>query len=392
VRAAGYPTEPRFLTMLMCSSIADIPVKALDTVIVAFIDGIYIRIFDDHGQMVIDTHEGELAEQNASLLIELRRLSASVFDNFLIVKREPKQQFLHDLSLHLDLASNIGPPFLGSPSPDPQSLLLASVSSLRELQNEGRNAVILGMVGDSLHIRIFDPNGHISVDLGEQQLQAGSGGRLAKLTFLKHLLLPIAPPKKFFEGLISKRKDELISTAALLAGYRLMPGYGKELAQLRDKGVATFTVPPPGKDSTAADNPFADYCNVRLKRVRAWVDGISSGFIDIQLRHKGDELVRAPDKSLVPFVHTYTEGRFKYDAGKLSWDSAGHYVTNPDVVLSHGIDGDFPLVRVEGDEGNFPYLKNIGPFTDWEIKVLAGDKSKINALYLEFHGIAQNPN
>jgi hypothetical protein len=43
------------------------------------------------------------------------------------------------------------------------------------------------------------------------------------------------------------------------------------------------------------------------------------------------------------------------------------------------------------DNENFSYLKNIGPFTDWEIKVLDGDRSRIKAIYLEFHGIAQNP-
>jgi hypothetical protein len=400
---AGSPTEPRFLTMLVCSSIADIPVKAGDTVIVAVSNdfGFHIRIFDDLGHRVIDKSEKELREHKSKKelrsLDELWRLSVDALTNF-YMKPGKERQFLHDLCLHFDLAdlaSKFGPAFLDTrppqPPQSPQSLILASVSSLHELQNEGCNAVILGMVGDSLHIRIFDPNGHKSVDLGKQQLeQSFKGEWLAEqLSFLQDLLLSIAPPKKFFKELISKRKDELISTAALLAGYRLVPGYRKELAQLRNEGVATFTVPPPGKDSTTADNPFADYCNVRLKRVRAWVDGINSGFIDIQLRHKGDELVRAPDKSLVPFVHTYTEGRFKYDAGKLTWDSAGQYVTNPKVVLSHGIDGDFPLVRIEGD--NFPYLKNIGPFTDWEIKVLAGDKSKINAIYLEFQGIAQNP-
>jgi hypothetical protein len=246
------------------------------------------------------------------------------------------------------------------------------------------------MVGDSLRIRIFNQNREKSVDLGEQQLGAQDGDRLAKLSFLKDLLLRTESPKKFVERLISKRKDELISTAASLAGHSLMPRYRKELAQLRDTGVATFTVPPPDKNSTKADNPFWNYCNVRLKRVRAWVDGISDGLVEIRLRHKGDELVRAPDKSLVPFVHTFTEGRFKYEAGKLTWDSIGH-VANPDVALKDGIDGDFPLVRIDGDTENFPYLKNIGPFTDWEIEVLDGEKSKINAIYLEFHGIAQNP-
>jgi len=396
---AGYSTEGLYLSMLV-GSMDDIPAKGRSTVIVALVSrpewrpewrSLHLRIFDDQGQRVIDKNAKDLTDPQPAhpegemiqLVNELKTHSTSVLRNFLL---EPKEQrrLLHDLSLHLNFASVIGPPF-GEPS-----LFLAWVKSLGDLQNEGRNAVILAMVGDSLRIRIFNQKGDKSVDLGEQQLGAEDGDRLAKLSFVKDLLLRTESPKKFVERLISKRKDELISTAASLAGRSLMPRYRKELAQLRDTGVATFTVPPPAKNSTKADNPFWDYCNVRLKRVRAWVDGISDGLVEIRLRHKGDELVRAPDKSLVPFVHTFTEGRFKYEAGKLAWDSTGH-VANPDVAMKHGIDGDFPLVRIEGDTENFPYLKNIGPFTDWEIEVLDGDKSKINAIYLEFHGIAQNP-
>jgi hypothetical protein len=389
---------------------------------VAFVGHIvYIRIFDQNGNKVIDDSAHQLTAAGGPLLTELIQLSKSVLSTF-PMKPEDQHQLVEELAYHLKLNDDVGPPFYS------YSLSLVSVPTLGDMADEGRNVVIIGLVGDALHIRIFDPRGWKLLDLGEEQMLSpgpDEKDRREKLSFLKNLLRPaktaqqdrmreiqkrirtvqeetrireiqdrITRVQEYIEAIYGRIAEErgqvIISTAELLAGYRLPPGYSKELAQLRDTGVATFTVPPPAKDSTKADNPFAEYCNVRLKRVRAWVDGISDGFVDIYLKHKGDELVRAPDKSLVPFVHTYTEGRFKYEAGKLTWDSTGDYVANPADALKHGIDGDFPLVRIAEDK-DFAYLKNIGPFTDWEIQVLDGDKSKINAIYLEFHGIAQNP-
>jgi hypothetical protein len=51
------------------------------------------------------------------------------------------------------------------------------------------------------------------------------------------------------------------------------------------------------------------------------------------------------------------------------------------------------VIQLEGDTAK--YLRNIGPFAEWEITVANEDnneldRSQIDAIYLNFNGIGQN--
>lgn len=393
-RLAGYAGKPAYLLLAAVPSIEDLPSPGApnvhDLAIVAFIGTrLHIRIFDRRGNIVIDKSENELA-QNESLLTELRQLSPSVLSTFLL-KPQAAQQLIRELALRLRWT------FL--PSFQGQWQSLVSASSFPPTVKESRSVVILELVGEALHIRIFDDTGEKVVDVGETEILRVSGtdgnDRKRRLSVLKNLLLPTkTPQEELYDKRIDEREQKIIDTAASLAGYRFPPAYPKELATLRETGVATFIVPPPSEDSTVADHPFAPYCNFRLTRVRAWIDGVSTAddFVNIQLRHKGPEVIRELDKSLIPFVHDNVSGRCKYDWNKLKWDNAKRYVENPDEALAHGVDGDFPIFR----EGTTEYPKMIGPFAEWEITLADGDNDtlqrlKIEAIYLDFHGVAQNP-
>ena len=87
-------------------------------------------------------------------------------------------------------------------------------------------------------------------------------------------------------------------------------------------------------------------------------------------------------------MHDEIEGSFKYDWRKVRWDDNHRHVTNTADGLSHGIDGDMPIIRFEGD--NAEYLKMFGPFGEWEIRLSTGDheeldRANIKAIYMDFH-------
>jgi hypothetical protein len=370
VRQADGPSNA---TMIVCSSVDDIPKKARDKVIVSFVGTkIHIDIFNPMGSHIIQKAEGEpmrygsvmIPDEPGEDFTEFKQILRSVLSAFLLTP-QAQRRFLEELALHLDL-------------PLGRSLSI-QVSSRAKPKDEGHNSVNLALVGETLLIRIFDEHGTKLVEVADDRWKE-------KSTFLQSFLSPYSDRLAFYESLTSRFEDELIITASTLAGHPVVPGgYRKELAQLRETGKATFSIPPPAE----GDNELALYCNVRLKRVRPWVDGIDSGFVALKIKHKGPELIRAHDNSLIPFLHAEVEGRFKYEAAPDMWSANKEYVKMPVMALKRGIDGDFPTVSLAGD--THTYLRNIGPFTDWEFTVEGGDRSQIKAIYLEFQGIAQNP-
>jgi hypothetical protein len=380
---AGYPAGPTYLTMMVISSAEDIIQQAANKVVVAFIrQTLHIRIFDHSGKRVIDKAEPELT-QNQPLLSEVKRLSESVLSTFFL---EPKaqQELIHALLLDYPFGQS--------------SLSLAAVPTLAAMRDEGRNTVILGLVGESLHIRIFDAAGNKVVDVGESKIltDRGTDARCRQhLSFLKNLLLLRKTPQEaLFENLRQRRGQEILAAAAQVAGFTLPSGcyYPGEFAELKKNGRATFLIPAPTPGSSVDDNPFAPYYNVRLTRVRAWISGVKTGdsMVLVNLTHKGPELIRALDKSLVPFVHKDVSFPFKYNWKKVKWDEDTHQVANVAEVLLSESD---LRVKIEGDDTE--YLEMIGPFAEWEIAVTDDnnkkpvDRSQIDTIYLDFHGFGQ---
>lgn len=91
-------------------------------------------------------------------------------------------------------------------------LRLRLVDGADGLLNEGRNLVIVALVGTELHIRIFDANGKRVVDKAENELISGE-----TLKALKKQLNPL--PNE--SGLSQEQKQKLIQDATSIAGHTL---------------------------------------------------------------------------------------------------------------------------------------------------------------------------
>ena len=89
-------------------------------------------------------------------------------------------------------------------------LRLMSVDSTDGLLNDGRNLVIIAIVGSGVHIRIFDANGERVVDAPENELISGE-----TLTDLKRRLNPLPDEA----GLSQEQKQNFIQDAVSIAGH-----------------------------------------------------------------------------------------------------------------------------------------------------------------------------
>ena len=89
-------------------------------------------------------------------------------------------------------------------------LRLMSVTAADDLVNEGRNLVIVALVGTDLHIRIFDASGEKVIDKAEAQLVSGE-----TLTALKKRLNPL--PNE--SALSKEQKQKFIRDATSIADH-----------------------------------------------------------------------------------------------------------------------------------------------------------------------------
>lgn len=89
-------------------------------------------------------------------------------------------------------------------------LRLMSVATMANIEGEGRNLVIVALVGTDLYIRIFDANGQRVIDKSESELMSGQ-----VLTALKEQLKPIPD----ISGLSKEDKQKIIEDATLIAGH-----------------------------------------------------------------------------------------------------------------------------------------------------------------------------
>lgn len=89
-------------------------------------------------------------------------------------------------------------------------LRLMTVDTAGGLLNQGRNVVIVALVGAALHIRIFDANGNRVVNKSENELTSGE-----TLTTLKEQLNPL--PEE--SSLSQEQKQQIIRDATSIAGH-----------------------------------------------------------------------------------------------------------------------------------------------------------------------------
>ena len=115
-------------------------------------------------------------------------------------------------------------------------LRLMSVAAADGLVNEGRNLVIVALVGTDLHIRIFDASGKKVVDKAENELVSGE-----TLTALKKQLTPIRDES----GLSKELKQKIIRDATSIAGdtHTLDPRFGPYVDVYNNLDSLTWQVP-----------------------------------------------------------------------------------------------------------------------------------------------------
>jgi hypothetical protein len=171
--------------------------------------------------------------------------------------------------------------------------------------------------------------------------------------------------------------------------------YPLQFARLKKDGVASFDIPVATRQSTKATNPFAGYYNVRITIARAWIRGVSSDdhMCFVNLQHGGEEkIVRKEDGVVIAMSHKPVDFKFVYNYEAVQWDPTGCFVQNPaDALQLGGTDGG---IMLPAEYAGSTYLPLIGPFTRWEIKLdpdkhIGLDRSKINAICMDFHGFSQ---
>lgn len=92
-------------------------------------------------------------------------------------------------------------------------LKLMSVSTPSEIVSEGTALVVVALVNDDLHVRIFDHRGNMAVDMSETELPPGARENLAAL---KHELTPF--PEDGRISLIEKLR--IMDMSAAIVGFR----------------------------------------------------------------------------------------------------------------------------------------------------------------------------
>ena len=132
----------------------------------------------------------------------------------LVLRAEAGQCMEIKLRNHLPVRLADGPQ---SPN-DPTSLAdyglrLMSISNIDDLPIEGRQLVVVALIGSNLHIRIFDAGGNRIVDKAESELVSGE-----QLKTLKDRLISL--PKEL--GLTNLQKQQIVEDATSMAGYTVL--------------------------------------------------------------------------------------------------------------------------------------------------------------------------
>lgn len=194
--------------------------------------------------------------------------------------------------------------------PPAYDLRLMSVNAADDLANEGRNLVIVALVGTDLHVRIFDINGKRVVDKAEDELVSGE-----TLTALKEQL----KARKGKPGLSDEQERNFIWDATSIAGHTHAP----ESLQLYEADtltrLSTLEIPDARVVDIAGDGQDAIFA--LIERGGAWqsVRIECSGRLGGTVTFDGISHVKA-------FVYLKTFERFVVLAGdphpRLYWFSA----------------------------------------------------------------------
>lgn len=136
----------------------------------------------------------------------------------------------------------------------------------------------------------------------------------------------------------------------------------------------TISVP-----SAGSATPFGGMADIRLVLARPWVSGCttSSGILTVKLVHGYDDIMAAPDGSLVSFSHEPLTLLFKFACDK------------PLDPTSISVDATYQLQEDAPEKGKYALP---GPFTDWTLIIDPSlndglDMSAADRVVLEFAGM-----
>ena len=138
-----------------------------------------------------------------------------------------------------------------------------------------------------------------------------------------------------------------------------------------------FSMQPVSKSTKASESPFAGLADVRVKNVRVWLHGATTGDGECQVtaHHLGQEILVSHNDQPMDVSHEPRSVVFRYE------------VAFPKNVKKISVDGDI----LKADESYAP----VGPFADWIIDLnpsynVSLDLSKLKSIELEFSGTARS--
>ncbi|KAK4457632.1 hypothetical protein QBC42DRAFT_317384 [Cladorrhinum samala] len=144
-----------------------------------------------------------------------------------------------------------------------------------------------------------------------------------------------------------------------------------EPASAQSDYAIVLGIPPATRDTDAEDSPFADYADIRLTRVRFYLQGAKTddNKLLVSLTHAGSDDIVAPDSTVVRFTHQPLGFKFHYDLAE-----PGRIITDGNV--KDEIENEYALP---------------GPFTSWRVAVSRKynkglDLSGVEKAWFEFSG------
>jgi hypothetical protein len=143
----------------------------------------------------------------------------------------------------------------------------------------------------------------------------------------------------------------------------------------------SFAIPAAFASTSELDNPFFSQANVRLTKVRPWIQGATTqnGILTVDITHTGAETIVDPDTNTANFfTHDPITKNFKFDSAQ---------IFQPSSIVE---DGDFVDPNNPIKNGDMTFALP-GPFTTWTIQIDPAsntglDMNGVDKISVEFWG------
>lgn len=159
------------------------------------------------------------------------------------------------------------------------------------------------------------------------------------------------------------------------------------LSTFQSMNMCIIRIPVAQKGTSKAENHFAGAANIRITKVRAWVNGAKTKDNELQvtITQQGKEEIVDQSNSIYHFEHVPKTVNFKYNLE--AYNKLGANAEACSLISTITQDGN--LVEASNEEEDIYTL--IGPFAGWLVSVdsnwnIEPDMSNVTSLELEFHG------